>query len=239
MKLKTITTIELSSLCNLSCKYCINRLLVKHPMRSPGIMTGEIFNASLDILKKLCLNGTQQEVNLNGNGESTLDDQLIKRIKKTKEVIGNRTVTFCTNGVNMTAKLAEKLKNVGLDMISLSPHNLFHARKAAHLLADSGFTPFINFGSICASHNWAGQLEPENSIDCKLKNDCKPLEEGRGYISSEGYISPCCYDYKLIGVYAHVLDDDIFEKEVAPYSLCHMCHQRINKDLQKQYNFVQ
>ena len=239
MKLKTITTIELSSLCNLSCKYCINRLLVKHPMRSPGIMTDEIFEASLNILRNLCLGGTQQEVNLNGNGESTLDDQLIERIKKTKDVVGNRTVTFCTNGVNMTADLAKELKNAGLDIISLSPHSPFHTRKAAHLLAGNGFKPFINFGSICASHNWAGQLEPENSIDCRLTNVCKPLEEGRGYISNEGYLSPCCYDYKLVGIYGHVLDDDIFEKEVAPYSLCHTCHQKINKALQEEYNFIQ
>lgn len=239
MKLKTITTIELSSLCNLLCSYCVNRLLVKTPIRAPGIMGASVFDLSLNILRNLCLAGTQQEVNLNGNGESTLDEQLIERIKKTKEVVGSRTVTFCTNGVNMTATLAKGLRGSGLDMISLSPHSPFHARRAAHIMVDNGLMPYVNFGAICASHNWAGQLEPENSIDCKLSNDCKPLEEGRGYISSEGCISPCCYDYKLLGVFGHVLDDDILEKEISPYSLCHTCHQKINKALQKEYNFVQ
>jgi len=239
MKLKTITTIELSSLCNLSCLYCVNRLLVKHPARNPGIMTDSVFDASLSVLRNLCLDGTQQEVNLNGNGESMLDEHIIERIKKTKEVMGNRTVTFCTNGVYMTPAIAKQLKAAGLDMISLSPHAPFHARKAAHIMAGNGLTPYINFGSICASHNWAGQLEPENSIDCRLTNECTPLKEGRGYISSEGYLSPCCYDYKLLGVYGHVLDDDILEKDVAPYSLCHTCHQKIDKQIQEQYDFIQ
>ena len=239
MKLRTITTIELSNICNLSCKYCINRLLVKYPLRTPGIMPDDIFNASLNILSELCRKGTQQEVNLNGNGESTLDPKLVERIKKTKKVVGNRAVCFCTNGVNMDVDLAKQLKNSGVNLITLSPHSPFHARRAAHVMAGNGLNPHVNFGAICASHNWAGQLEPENSINCMLSNDCKPLAEGRGYISSEGWISPCCYDYKLIGNYGHVINLDILQKDVKPYNLCHTCHQKISKQIQEQYKFTQ
>ena len=239
MKLKTITTIELSSLCNLSCRYCINRLLVEYPLREPGIMTDEIFNASLNILRELCEAGTQKEINLNGNGESTLDDKLIERIKKTKKIVGNRIVSFCTNGINMTNDLAKALRDSGLDIISLSPHSPFHARKAAHILTSNGVSPHINFGAICASHNWAGQLEPENSINCMLKNDCLPLSEGRGYISSEGFISPCCYDYKLLGNFGHVSTVDILDIDIEPYILCKTCHQRISEEIKEKYDFLQ
>lgn len=208
-------------------------------MRSPGIMHTKIFERSLNILQELCNRNTQQEINLNGNGESTLDDKLIERIKKTKKIMGDRIVSFCTNGINMTPDKAKQIKDSGLDFISLSPHSPFHARRAAHILNDNGVKLIINYGAICASHNWAGQLEPENSINCLLSNSCLPLLEGRGYISSEGYISPCCYDYKLLGTYGHVQDKFIFDQDVRPFQLCHTCHQRINPSIQQEYGFIQ
>ena len=129
--LKTITTIELSSICNLACKYCINRLLVKHSVRKAGIMEDDIFERTLHWLKILCFQGTQREVNLNGNGESTLDPQLIERIKKIREIVGDRQIMFCTNGVNMSVKLAMDLRASGIDRVDISPHSPWHARRAA------------------------------------------------------------------------------------------------------------
>ena len=239
MKFNTITTIELSSECNLACEYCVNRFISESVGRKRGIMQDDIFERSLELLKELCRVGTQKEVNLNGNGESTLDPKLIGRINETKEIMGNRQVSFCTNGVNMTSELARHLKESKLDSITLSPHSPFHARRAAHIMVDNGIMPHVNFGAICATHNWAGQLEPENSVNCRLKNDCVPLEEGRGYISSEGWVSPCCYDYRLLGAFGHVFDDNILKRDVAPYLLCHACHQKISKRIQEQYNFIQ
>ena len=51
--LQTITTIELSSACNLKCLYCINRLLVKHPKRNAGIMTDGTFEKTMDLVKDI------------------------------------------------------------------------------------------------------------------------------------------------------------------------------------------
>jgi hypothetical protein len=226
--LQTITTIELSSICNLSCKYCINRLLVKDPERKPGIMKDEIFDMALFWLQALVMRGTQKEVNLNGNGESCLDPKLCERIRRVKKIMGpGRQVGMCTNGANMTPDLARDLKASGIDRVDLSPHSPWHARRAVSMMSDAGIKGIINWGSIVMSHNWAGQLEPENAIECRLQNPCDPLIQGRGYILSEGNVTPCCYDFRNLGVFGHVLDNDLLSREIRPYELCGTCHQVI------------
>ena len=227
--LKTITTIELSSVCNLACKYCINRLLQKTSERVPGIMSDDIFEASLAWLKYLVKKKTQKEVNLNGNGESLLDPQIFNRIKSAKEIMqGYAPVQLCTNGIAMSKKIAENLRLAGIDRIDVSPHSPFHARKAIFKLQAAGIGGVVNYGAIGQSHNWAGQLEPEYQIPQPPSNVyCKPLIEGRGYIQSEGNVSPCCYDYRNLGTYGHVFDIDLDKKPMVPFELCNECHQII------------
>lgn len=234
--LKTITTIELANICNLSCKYCVNRKLVIHPNRKPGIMTDEIFEASLYWLKRLCENGTQMEVNLNGTGESCLDPQLIPRIRKVKDVMCDRLVQFCTNGVNMTEILAKKLRDSGIDRVDLSAHSAYHARRAIQIMAKAGINGILSMGAILQPHNWAGQLELEHSVDCKMEIKCDPLIEGRGYVQKEGDLTPCCYDYRSLGVFGHVKDDDLLTRKIYPYQLCFQCHQKIPKEIWEEYD---
>ena len=225
--LKTITTIELSSVCNLSCLYCVNRLLKDDQSRSPGIMHYQTFDRSLYWLDRLCKQDTQKEVNINGNGESCLDPNLIMRARKVKNVVGNRPVSFSTNGINMTYEIAKALAGTGIDQIDLSVHSPYHTRKAIQIMQKAGLKVGVNPGAVIMSHNWAGQLEPEHCVDINFNIQCDPLIQGRGYIQSEGNISPCCYDFRNLGTFGHVFDDDLLEKEIKPYELCETCHQTI------------
>ena len=234
--LKTITTIELSNICNLSCRYCVNRLLITHPKREAGIMTDSVFEASLELLKQLCDRGTQQEVNVNGTGESCLDPDLVERILRVKEVMGDRPVMFCTNGVNITPELAGRLKYSGIDRVDISVHSPFHARRAAEIFNEIEFKVQYALGVLVAPHNWAGQLESENQYSILPSIPCTPLIEGRGYILKEGRITPCCYDYKNLGVFGSVFDNDILDKEVKEYSLCKTCHQEIPEEIRNANN---
>lgn len=233
--LKTITTIELSNICNLKCQYCINRLLVKDPAREPGIMSDRVFDQSLELLQALCNRDTQKEVNMNGDGESFLDPQLVKRVKAVKDIMGDRHVNMCTNGVNMTYEVSKGLKDAGMNQLDLSPHSIWHARKAAVIMMQVGIPGFINDGIITHSHNWAGQLEPENQIECKLKLQCDPLIEGRGYVLTEGNITPCCYDYRNLGVFGTVFDADLLDHPIRPFVLCETCHQEIPPELMAEF----
>lgn len=232
--LKTITTIELSSSCNLACKYCVNRLLATDSRRRPGIMAAATFAAALAWLQKLCAAGSQREVNLNGNGESTLDPDLPARVRAVKDIVGAaRVVALSTNGVAMTAPLAKALKDAGLDRIDLSLHSPRHARRAIYHLCDAGLPGTVTTGHVTAAHNWAGQLEAENAIDCRLNILCHPLIEGRGYVQSEGGVTPCCYDYRSFGVFGTVFDADLDRKPIRPYALCDACHQQIPQQVRE------
>ncbi len=231
--LQTITTIELSNICNLKCRYCINRLL-KAPVRDPGIMSEQTFESSLVWLKILCDQGTQKEVNLNGNGESCLDMDLPRRIRAVKDIMGERSVQMCTNGINLTLELAAAMKIAGLDRCDLSLHDAYHCRKAVDILRKVGLPGVVNGGVVAMSHNWAGQLEPENAVEIRFKSICDPLIEGRGYIQKEGNLSPCCYDYRNMGVFGHVRDENLLTMPIRPYGLCSGCHQEIPEETVKE-----
>lgn len=231
--LKTITTIELSNICNLECRYCINRL-IGPPERVRGIMSEQIFNLSLVWLKILCDKGTQKEVNLNGNGESCLDMDLPERVRRVKSIVGKGMVILGTNGVNMTLELMKDLKKAGLDKLDLSPHSAYHVRRAIMMMREIDMPGGLNFGPMTKSHNWAGQLEKENCIEINFSIPCTPLIEGRGYIQKEGKVSPCCYDYRNLGVFGDVRDEHLLEMPIRPYSLCGECHQEIPEEIWNQ-----
>ena len=231
--LKTITTIELSSVCNLACEYCVNRMIAKHPNRKQGIMSDHIFERSLFWLQKLCDLGMQKEVHLNGNGESFLDPQLVERARKVKEIMGSRYVGLCTNAINFTQEIAYKLKDLDVN-VDFSVHSPAHVRKAIKMHKKAELNGVVNPGAIVMSHNGAGQLEPENCVDIEFFVKCDPLIEGRGYISSEGFVSPCCYDYQLLGAFGHVADLDLIDRPILDYKLCKDCHQAIPPDVKKE-----
>jgi hypothetical protein len=127
--------------------------------------------------------------------------------------------------VNLTYEMAVKIKDAGIDQFDVSPHSPFHARKAVQIMAKTGLRGIVNFGTILAPHNWAGQLEPENSVDYVRPIPCDPLIEGRGYIQREGNLSPCCYDFRNLGTFGTVYDEDLLEKDIKPFALCRLCHQ--------------
>jgi hypothetical protein len=233
MKLRTITTIELSNACTLKCLYCVNRLMPGHG-REYGIMNKETFERSLFWLKTLCDQGTQQEVNLNGNGESLMDPDLVDRIRRVKDIMGGRQVSMSTNGTLMTYELACKIKDAGIERCDLSPHSVFHARRAAIAMGKAGLSGIVNMGSILTSHNWAGQLEECNQIEMFYSIKCDPLIEGRGYIQREGGVSPCCYDFRGLGQFGTVFDDDLLDRPIKAYALCKTCHQIIPEELKEE-----
>jgi hypothetical protein len=214
-------------------------MIKDQPVRNPGIMQDHLFDLSLTWLKKLVDKNTQKEVHLNGNGESLLDPQFFERARRVKAIMGNRLVNVCTNGVNFTEDMAYKLRDVGIN-VDLSIHAPAKIRKALKWYKKAGLKGTINPGVITYPHNWAGQLESEHCVDIdNIKIRCDPLIEGRGYISSEGWVSPCCYDYRLLGVFGHVADTDLLEKPIYDYELCRTCHQVIPPDvINKMYDRI-
>ena len=235
IKLQTITSIEVSNLCNLQCSYCINKDLVKSEFRDVGIMSDDVFNRVTIILEQLVQRGTQKEIWLNGNGEPLLDLQLARRVQIVKRIVGSQQVGISTNGLIMDNDIAKSLKACGIDRIDISSHVLDAAITAQRVCMRNGIQAGISTGVIFANHDWAGQI---NNLKANPKiggSICTPLVEGRGYIQKEGNISPCCYDYKNLGTFGHVFDKDILDRPIKPFKLCETCHQQIPQVIKDYY----
>lgn len=226
-KIKTINTIELSSLCNLSCSYCIQPQLKDYEGREAQLMTMETFEAALKVLEKTVEAGTQAEVNLNGNGESLLNPDLVEMVRRVREVVGpERTVKLTSNGLLLTTGIARALKDAGLSAIDISVHSPKYARKAVNILRGIPLNGTLAIGAILYPHDWAGQVD-DGVKYCGSSIPCDPLMAGYAYIQAEGTISPCCYDFKNLGTFGTVHDADIMDREYGRYALCDSCHQLV------------
>jgi len=230
-KLNTINTIELSSLCNLTCSYCIQGQLKDSRERKAGLMPEDVFTASLGILKQLVERGTQREINLNGNGESLLHPDLIEYVRKVKEIAGpERQVRLTSNGLVLTQGIALALKDAGLDQLDLSVHSPKHVRQAVQIVRQVGLPGVLAVGAVMYPHDWAGQVD-DGVKYIGEPVPCSPLVDGYGYIQSDGNISPCCYDFRHLGTFGTVFDADILDREYGMYALCDTCHQGVPADV--------
>lgn len=226
-KIKTINTIELSSLCNLSCSYCIQPQLKDYEGRKAQLMSMETFEAALRILKKTVEAGTQAEVNLNGNGESLLHPDLVEMVKGVREVVGpERVVKLTSNGLLLTPAIARALNEAGLSALDISIHSPKHVRQAVHVLRGVPMNGTLAIGAVLYPHDWAGQVD-DGVKYCGAAIPCDPLMAGYAYIQAEGTISPCCYDYRNLGTFGTVHDEDIMDREYGRYALCDSCHQMV------------
>lgn len=235
IKLQTITGIELSNLCNLKCSYCINKDIVKSSVRDVGLMSDDTFNATTIILEQLVKRGTQQEIWMNGNGESLLDLQVVNRVQIVKRIVGNLQVGISTNGFLMSDEIAAGLKAAGIDRVDISSHVLDAAIQAQRICMKNGIKAGISTGVIFSNHNWAGQVDNLKPNPNLSNVTCKPLLEGRGYVQKEGSISPCCYDYRNLGAFGTVFDADILDRVIKPFELCETCHQQIPAIIKEYY----
>lgn len=227
--LQTITSIELSNDCNMSCLYCVSRLLKRNSVRNVGIMSDEVFDRACDLIAILCQRGTQQEVSLHNLGEPLLDPQFLHRAGRVKRILGpTRPLYVCTNGLNMTPELARGLAMCGVDQVDISAHSAYHARRALDMLLSANApVGVVNGGAMTGAHNFAGQIEPEHSVTVRVRPDCTSLPNGRGYVGKEGFMTACCYDYRNLGAFGTVFHDDIFERPIWESPLCAQCHQPI------------
>ncbi|MBL0059681.1 MAG: radical SAM protein [Elusimicrobia bacterium] len=110
-----IFEVEVSSFCNVHCRYCPRELVPES-----GLMTRETFSRFLDGLNL----GRMDSVSFVGMGEPTLNPRLSEFVRMVKTRFPKTHTWVTTNGTNLTAKTLPPLLAAGLDTLGISFNGL-------------------------------------------------------------------------------------------------------------------
>jgi hypothetical protein len=231
MPVNTINSIEVSSLCNNTCPYCPAKDQAKY--REVGLMDMDIFMLALGWVEYFVQHGTQQELNLFGIGEPTLNPNLPEMIYQARYIMPLRLpIHINTNGqwcdkhtfliTERERNYAESLLKAGITEIDITGHDAMLTAKAIRVLQFIGISGRLSFDYIIAPNNWAGQVQWFNPI--YDAGHCPWLMRGQVMVMSNGDVTRCCIDAFATGVFAHVRDLDLQDKRVTPFALCNTCH---------------
>ena len=228
--------IEITSRCNLRCVYCTSPQIVdgKFPKRPAGDMTRATFVRALEWVHHFTRQGTQEELNLAGIGESTLHPEFVDFVRLAREAVGPAVkLVFATNGLVVDESLARAIAPFKPE-VWVSMHRPEKGGPAAEYLNNAGILGGISCdaGSPGGANDWAGQVKWKKPI---YKLPCQWLREGKAFVYSTGELGACCLDASGAGVIGHV-NDTIGSVKSRPYGLCAGCYQEIGVAGYDQWN---
>lgn len=212
--------LELSSHCNLRCKYCPSRALPRPKL----YMSREHFVRALGWIKLFNDRGTQQEVNLAGIGESTMHPEFASMINQARELLGwNIQLVFATNGLLITDELVKEIRDAQ-PRVFVSLHRPERAGPAIEILKKHGLFAGASADPSMAATNWAGQVKWHVSV--LEKRQCPWVRNGKAFMLADGRISRCAYDATGDGVIGHI-NDELDKLVTSRWSLCAGCDQEV------------
>lgn len=220
--IRQIHQIEMTSRCNLRCKYCV------HPtMERPKIdMTEEIFERSLYWARVFKDRGSQGSINLAGIGESTMHEDFIKFLARTREVLGDdQDIVLATNGVIIAKHpgLAEQMAPYR-PRVYVSLHRPEKGGPAVNILSRKRLLAGVSIDPSVSATDWAGQIDWE--VTAQKGVSCPWVRGGWAIVLSDGRLTRCAFDGTGIGVLGHV-NDEVPKLTTSPYKLCRTCHQDV------------
>jgi hypothetical protein len=193
-------------------------------------MSMEVFQLVLDNIKRLCVEGTQQEVNLFGIGEPLLHPDIVKLVEMARNQIPMRIpIHLNTNGNVLTEEIAKAIKDAGISHMTITDHKARSTVKAIRIMEKVGMQFNVTRDPIYKPNDWAGQIDwfkPEYTYACQW------LGRGQVAVQWDGRISTCCIDSRAQGIVGHI-SEDISSMELRPHNLCIKCHHIVPAS----YNF--
>lgn len=220
--IRNIHQIELTSRCNLRCKYCL------HPTmkRAKVDMDTDTLGSTLAWVKHFQRQGSQGELNLAGIGESTMHEHFIPCLQAIREAVGSLPLVLATNGLLVTRELAREMKAAsdgGPFKVFVSLHRPERAKLAIDALMDVGLLAGMSTDPSTASTDWAGQI-PNWRTTAPRNRRCPWVTQGWAVVLSDGTLTRCAFDGNKQGVIGHVTDD-VTKFQTSAYSLCAKCDQ--------------
>jgi hypothetical protein len=216
--LQQIHQIEITSRCNLRCKYCAHPTMT----RAKVDMEWDVFVRAIEIAKFCQSAGSQGSLNLAGIGESTMHPQFVQMLAYAREHLGKQQeLVLATNGLLMNDALAQAIEPYQ-PKVFVSLHRPERAGPAIEALKRVGLLAGVSADPSVAATDWAGQIKWHVSAP---RSACPWVKGGWGMVLSDGRITRCSFDATGVGVYGHV--NDTFQPLTSPYALCKNCHQDV------------
>lgn len=232
--IREIHLIELTTRCNLRCKYCPSpKLDVPREAGGHGRpkvdMEWAVFEQTLRFIEKLLAAGTQGEVALTGIGEPTLHPRLVDAVAALRALLGPaRPVTVSTNGLLFTEELAAALQPYA-PWVFVSLHRPERAGAAVEVAKKYGILKGVNAGAAVSAMDWAQQVKWFNSHP---PADCEYLRAGWAAVLVDGRITQCCVDADGSGVTGTVWDEPA-AVPMRPWELCQRCSFAVPRQLKE------
>lgn len=219
MNLTQIHQIEVTTRCNLRCKYC------PHPkmQRPKEDMAWETYDQALAWVDHFVNKGTQGELSFTGIGESTLHPDFGHMLIKARVMFPDIPIVFSTNGMpSFTEEIASICNRHNIEVM-VSVHRPEMAGKAIQLCKKYSILKYINSAFATSAFDWAGDVDWFVSAPAVT---CEYLKSGWGVVLFDGKITTCCLDSEDKGVIGHV-SDPVTEIPMSAYSLCETCHMKV------------
>ena len=218
--MKKIYQIEVAGTCNIKCSYC------PHPtsIRKHELMSRETFIRSMELVGKL----GQSHISLHNFGDPLLHPNIVEFVRISREYVDE--VSFSTNGILLTRKMAKDLKDAGLTSMHISTHSPKDAQKAIDncegldLLGDVRSNFYHDWAGTSKKHKKYYSDYQEWNAKKKTKIGCPFIVKEIGVILSDGRIASCCIDMEGLGVIGSVYDDNALDLIPSYFSLCENCH---------------
>lgn len=219
----TLHQIEVTSRCNLACRYCLHPILT----RPKQDMAAETWQAAMRWLRHFVAAGTQGELVLSGTGEPTLHPRLAEMALEARQIIGpNRRLLTTTNGLAVTPELVAALVPSQI-RVYVTLHRPEKAEQAVWLLQQAGLFEQAVMDPVVGANSWAGQVDWPDRVN--RGGDARPvcpwLSRGWMFVASDGTIYTCCYANGTTPPRGHVRFP-VSAVRPEPWDVCGACWQR-------------
>jgi len=205
---KGIFNIEITNACNFRCAHCARPSM----RRTVGYMPERVFRRCCELAGEFKM----PRLILHNFGEPLLHPALPRYVRLARQFVP--AVSLSTNGSLLSRALAAELADAGLTKLRWSAHRLELAPFVESAVEGLAFQFERKRGFW---HDWGGRAAIKRAP--KNRPRCVALARQWATVLWDGRVTRCCADVDGEGVFAHVFDADIVERELTRCHLCENC----------------